>query len=360
MIWLTWWNSSWSYRQKLTLSTSQLSNDVTDDLPILVKVDSTNTAFWNHVDSTGKDVRFVASDDTTALTYHFEKFDYSGQEMIAWVKVTDTFTSASDTDIYLYYGSASATNAQDEAGTYPSAFQAVYHHKDASGTTLSDSTSNNRDGTLKSSTEPQWVSTGKFGYGSKGDGSNDYVNLGWNPSAITETTILFWLKPTITWDSSLTAYRVPLDYYSSDTQYLMIAQTDDGRFGYYNTSDGFTSDTKTFSAGTWYFIAVTVSSSGTKVYTDGSQLASSAGTHTFSYVGSNQHFTYFASYRAGAPGHDPCDATMDEFRILNTPLSADAIKLLYLSESDSLITFGSEEEPSGGAEDNSVFFASNF
>jgi len=345
---MTWWNSSWSYRQKLTLATSQLSNDVTDDLPIMVKVDSSNTAFWNHVDSTGKDVRFVASDDTTALTYHFEKFDYSGQEMIAWVKVTDTFTSASDIDIYLYYGNSNAVDAQNEAGTYTANFKAVYHMADASGG-ITDSTSNNNDGTEGGT--PTYQQAGQIGNCIDFDGSSDYFNLGAEILAgESNATVMFWAN----FDDVGVAESRPFGAQDAavDNQFLIVAPRDSaGGYSavmminkvsgtlnpFFDTGDGVISN------GTWTLITIVNSSTdGGKIYVNDVEKGSDADTAVVSTTG----FNYFLGARNNAGTADQFyDGRFDEVKLLSTALSADAIKLLYLSESDSLITFGSEEAP---------------
>ena len=333
-----WWNSNWQYRQKLTLDTTQLSNDVTDDLPIMVKVDSTNTAFWNHVDSTGKDVRFVASDDTTELKYHFEKFDYSGQEMIAWVKVTDTFTSASDIDIYMYYGNSSATDAQDESGTYTADFSAVYHMDDASGG-ITDSTSNNHDGTEAG--DPTYQQTGKIGNAISFDGTGDYFSCGDFADLLAgdDITVLAWVKFNTTSDySGIVSKRISADYPAWDLS--SGASYQPRTFGKTGAGEAWNANATTAgSTGVWYQVGFVRNTTADTVYLyiNGASDGSSAD-NTVGDLSNADQITIGKTLDAELNG------LIDEVKILHgKALSADAIKLLYLSESNQLITFGSEE-----------------
>ncbi|RLG18210.1 hypothetical protein DRN67_04400, partial [Candidatus Micrarchaeota archaeon] len=127
----TWYNASWDYRKKITLKTSDinLSGDVASDHVVRIDQNSNDVGdFWAHVNSDGSDVRFVAADDSTPLDFYFQDWNYSEKRMVAWVKVEDTFTQASDVYIYLYYGSSSASDAQDVDAVLSGSYEAVYHY----------------------------------------------------------------------------------------------------------------------------------------------------------------------------------------------------------------------------------------
>jgi len=334
-----WWNSNWQYRQKLTLDTTQLSNDVTDDLPIMVRVDSTNTAFWNHVDSTGKDVRFVASDDTTELKYHFEKFDYSNQEMIAWVKVTDTFTASSDIYIYMYYGNSNATDAQDEAGTYTADFNAVYHMDDASGG-ASDSTGNHN---ATEGDAPTYQATGKIGYAMNFDGSADYLNTGFHLDGETQATVTAWAsRSTVTESQQDVIFGT--QHIPGGIAFWWFGFTDSNVYRPYFSlrKDGDIYDLSTtdyIDDSTWHFWAMKIDGSNFTVFIDGENKNSIAYTDTVP-----SDYSYYigaVNTNDSATAHFP--GKIDEIKVISAALSDDAIKLLYLSESNQLITFGNEE-----------------
>ena len=507
-----WWNSNWQYRQKLTLATSQLSNDVTDDLPILIDVNSENTAFWIHVftgvddfedgdyngwtvnqgswsvqstvvkngnyalkvtsassdgdsvyystdgsvttyrtwlradavgsgittilgvqtsaggwitmvgsrdgyikyytdsgyadfspaisasadtwyeivieysggstanafvydasgsllgkaigytpnnagssvgrivlyaascsayfdDSTidtgeGKDVRFIASDDTTALTYHFEEFDGTAKKMLAWVKVTDTFTASSDIDIYMYYGNSSATDVQDEAGTYTADFNAVYHMNDASGN-ITDSTGT-YNGTANGT--PGYMEAGEIGDCIYFDG-DDYFNLGFQLTGESNVTVIAWVKPPNTTNNDA-VFGGKVD---STGEGLQLQTPYDGKSWFaVGTSGGMVEDSQSgVTANAWAMIGGIYNGSLVKAFVNDivSPGSSQSGSIASSY-----------DYLLGARNVDGSANRLfrgyiDEVKVIAKTLSADAIKLLYLSESDQLITFGSEETP---------------
>lgn len=107
-----WWNSDWWYKQKIVLNTKALSltGDITKDTVIFVDINSTQTSFWDGINSDGSDIRFVSGDELTEYDFHFEGFDYAGQDLNAWVEVTQDFTAAEDTNIYVYYGNSGAVD----------------------------------------------------------------------------------------------------------------------------------------------------------------------------------------------------------------------------------------------------------
>ena len=105
----------------------------------------------------------------------------------AYVKVP-TVSGTVDTDIYCYYDNQAAADQEDASNAWDSGFMGVYHleHKPSSLTIL-DSTSNARNGTKKSLSEPSGAIVGA----QKFDGVNDYITLGTalNFAGLTEVTI---------------------------------------------------------------------------------------------------------------------------------------------------------------------------
>src|SRR3990167_10427121 len=137
MAWLTGWN----YTQKITIGSTALgmSGNQTD-FTIAVHVPSSNTNFWAGVKADGTDVRFTSSDGSTLLKFEIESFDNTGDDAWYHVKVP-SLLSASDTDIYLYYGNSGATSGEDITNTWDSDFRAVYHlNQDKAAGAFADST----------------------------------------------------------------------------------------------------------------------------------------------------------------------------------------------------------------------------
>jgi hypothetical protein len=97
--------------------------------------------------SDGADVRFTSADGKTLLDFEREVHDDTNSIAVYHVKVP-LVSSTSNTEIYLYYGNASATDASSPASVWDSDYVLVMH-MDGS---LEDSTSNNNDGTNYGST----------------------------------------------------------------------------------------------------------------------------------------------------------------------------------------------------------------
>jgi hypothetical protein len=82
-----WWNADWTARKKVVLDTEglALATPVTN-VPVLVRLHTGNFPF-SEADLDGKDLRFVAEDDTTPLEFHIEAFDGTNELALVWVKL---------------------------------------------------------------------------------------------------------------------------------------------------------------------------------------------------------------------------------------------------------------------------------
>ena len=105
---LTWWNSSWNYKQPINISNT--AGDLTN---YQVKIELNSSNFdYTHANDTGKDIRFTNSTDDL-IDYFIESWNVSGSSYI-WVKVP-FLEDATNTTIYMYYGNdeASSTSTTD-------------------------------------------------------------------------------------------------------------------------------------------------------------------------------------------------------------------------------------------------------
>ena len=95
-----WYNSSWLYRQKITISPTVADADLTN-YPYLVKItDPVNPVFAN-AQTDGDDILFTSADETTKLNHEIEKYDSTNKELWVWVNVP-AISSTVNTEIYLY------------------------------------------------------------------------------------------------------------------------------------------------------------------------------------------------------------------------------------------------------------------
>ena len=104
-----WWNIEWSRRLPLTVTNS--SDLVLTDYQIKVQV-----AYDQDMKTDFGDVRFIASDNSTMLSYWLER-KTDGTSADFWVKVPAIPANDSET-IYLYYGNPSAESVSDIHTTF--------------------------------------------------------------------------------------------------------------------------------------------------------------------------------------------------------------------------------------------------
>lgn len=131
--------SGWSYRRKITIDQTKIDATLTD-FTVLVELTSSNFDFTKAL-STGYDIRFTSSDQTTLLEFERDRHDDSGELATYYVKIPSISDSV-DTDFYIYYGNALATDESDSVNAWDSNYLAVYHMQDLTGTTIKDSKGN--------------------------------------------------------------------------------------------------------------------------------------------------------------------------------------------------------------------------
>lgn len=138
-----WWNKAYSYRKQVTVDTTPTGVNVAGPIgriPVLVRLHSGNFSFKDAVDN-GADLRFVAADDKTPLTYHIESYDPLLGVGAIWVDVP-AVAGGTKTNLYMYYGNKNADAGVDSAGTFDPDYTLVYHYEVPAGTAAIDKTAN--------------------------------------------------------------------------------------------------------------------------------------------------------------------------------------------------------------------------
>jgi len=193
---MTWWNTSWNYRQAINIS-----NTVGDLTKYQVRLDlnSTNVGSNFNWSNNGSDIRFTNSTDDE-LNFWIEDWNSTGQEAIIWVNVT-SLPNNTNTTIYMYYGNSEASSASDVNSTFIRVIDGAqpvkgsWHFDENSGTTAYDTSGNDNDGTI---TGASWTD-GKFDKALSFDGNDDYVDV--PDSASLDITGSFSLEAWIIQDS---------------------------------------------------------------------------------------------------------------------------------------------------------------
>jgi hypothetical protein len=186
--WLTWlpvgsgWSSAtWPKRKLIRIDPTKVGTGGVTDFPVLVHLAS-DTQLQAFAQANGNDILFTAADGTTKLSHEIERYDSATGELIAWVKVPSV-SSTADTDIYMYYGNATAGSQQNPTDVWSNGYVGVWHLKETptggSGE-VKDSTEYAGHGTTWNMTAADRVA-GKVGYaykftaGTSGSGSLVYT-----------------------------------------------------------------------------------------------------------------------------------------------------------------------------------------
>ncbi|WP_113959419.1 MotA/TolQ/ExbB proton channel family protein [Roseimicrobium gellanilyticum] len=112
----------------MTLDTSAKGDGITEPIgtaPVLLRLHDGNFQFGLAKED-GSDIRIIAEDGKTELSYHIERYDSLLNEAFVWIKVPDAKPDA-QVSFWLYYGHAEAERADDAKGTYDTDTTLVYH-----------------------------------------------------------------------------------------------------------------------------------------------------------------------------------------------------------------------------------------
>src|SRR3972149_5835990 len=183
----SWFNDSWQFRKEITIDATKVSSGPHTNFPVLVNLTS-DASLATNAQADGDDILFTSSGGATQLSHEIEKYGSSTGALVAWVKVP-SLPSSTATVFFMYYGNGSATSQQDATNVWDTNYKAVYHLKETSGTSMTDSTSNANTGTKTAATEPNPVTTGQINGAQDFDGVNDTITGSSTSLNITGTTI---------------------------------------------------------------------------------------------------------------------------------------------------------------------------
>lgn len=174
---MAWYDNSWGYRVKVTISNTQVDATLTD-FPVYIDLSDLPATFHTNVNSDGGDIRVTTSDEITEVP----------REVVFYNSTTDTgelyfkapsLSSTTDTDFYIYFGNSGAT---DYVGSVTYGYQNVWtnnyvhvwHLHENTGTSLPDSSPSSLALTKLGALEPT-PTVGIIGSAQNFDGSNDYM-----------------------------------------------------------------------------------------------------------------------------------------------------------------------------------------
>jgi len=345
------WLQGWGRRVKLDIDSNDIDENLTD-FPILIYLSSSsgrnndNLSFvFDEIqsDSDRNKIAVTMSDGLTQCFTEVEKWNATSEEAWLWVRVP-SISASSDTELYLYYDADQSDNT-DFVGDPNSApaeavwgndFRLVTHMRDDPDTShVIDSTENDNDGTKAAPGEPVVTINGAISDAQDFDGSDDYVDLGSDPSLdlrSTDFTVEAWIYPTTQTDRWPTFYVVGVWELSfgigqdSNTDKLEVLVDDRDSYA----SDG------NVTYNEWNYVVLSWDGSNYTFYIDGVTSGSSGGSN-YPDTGT--------TYIGGIPGQGDSffNGTIDELRTSNTSRSTSWIRASYESERDSLVDFEGEE-----------------
>ena len=317
-----WWDSDWSYRKKLIIDSTYVDSSLSN-FPVLVKIDSSADLDFSKVSgSSGEDIRFTDSSGNP-LYYEIERWNDGSNLAEIWVKIP-TISSSADTDFYLYYGNSGASDGQSAPNVWDSDYEMVHHLQESpsgTGGTHYDSTSNDIDGTTVGDVTTD--TAGKIDGADQFDGTDDEISIS---LTVTNTfTMEMWIYTETlggTWGTLFSG--------DGDTEGIWYQETNDRISYYYSGTDHLS--TTVVPHDSWQHISI----------------VNNAGSATFYLNGAADGTTTSApGFDAAFIGNDDLNEAfkgkIDEVRISSSPRSASWIKAAYNSESDTLISYGTEE-----------------
>jgi hypothetical protein len=286
-----WYNESWLYRVKVTVLASKVDADLTD-FPVYVNLADLPAGFHTNVNQTdGRDIRVTTSDMMTEVP----------REVVFYNSATDTgelhfkgsVYDSTDTDYYIYYGNASATEPAADAtygknNVWTDNYAGIYHLAEASGN-LTDSTSNAK--TMTASGTATYAQDGTLGKSIYFSGDDDFYRNA-SPAAIftslpTQMTFSTWIKA-----DDFNSLKVIVIHGDDGDAYIGINTSGTINWNVNQVTTGWkTHSNSGYSTGTWYYVCgAWTKNSYIRLYVNGSPIASpvsAAGDYALADLGTN-------------------------------------------------------------------------
>lgn len=333
-----WWNGEWKIRKKITIDTTASGLPVSEavtNVAVLVRLHDGDFRFSAAKDD-GSDIRCIAADDKTPLTFHLEKFDGLMAEAFVWVKVPELKPGA-QTSFWLYYGNSSgkAERQEDAKGTYDAETVLVYHFNEHAAPAVDSSAGGNTAANPGTAVDGSMIGTGVRFEGTAA------INIPASPSLLTTDggamTWAAWIKPT-----SLAPNTVI--YSRHDGANALLVGCDNGvPFVEITSAAGAqrTSAAAPIAVSSWHHVAFTAAGNDLTLYVDG-ELYGRAGAAVPTL---NAAATLGADAQgSSAPGFN---GEIDELQISRASRSAGWVKLASAmqggQQASKALTIGADE-----------------
>lgn len=344
---------AFAYYKSLTLSEAQSGTADSSNWPLAICLDGNVQAADTQLKDTnnggpcrpdGFDIR-PYSDITlsTPLTYELVKYDGVNGKLEMHVKIP-TLSTTTDTVIYLAYGDASLSSDASSSSTWSNSFVAVWHWKDGSTLSHTESSGGAYGVTIAAGTPT--AAAGDM-YGGMGmSASNNATTAGTTNTAAMSMSA--WVKLS---NASTGSYQAILSHYQNSVSPTVFQQyflTGSGKLESYVAATGTVSatGTTTVANNTWTLTYWTYDSSdGMRQYVNGAA-DGTGGANGAALTSAAPRLTLGFNNVNG----EPFNGTIDEGRISSTVRSASWVTADYNSQkpSSTFITWGTQTAvPSG-------------
>lgn len=328
----------WKYRKKLVVESDVIDADLAN-FPVLVRLTTTNFNF-SQARSDGYDIRFVSTNGVTLFSYERERHDAASGAAEYWVKLP-AVAGAVDTEFYIYYGNASATNGENATGVWDQYVRARYAMKNATTLQVNDSTINNNTAAKVSVDHPRAVN-GVAGWAQDFNGTSDFLQASHAASLNLSSAITLdaWIYKSGSWESAYQKIVGKCNTSGSGEFSYGLSQgvSPNGTYFFLTISGTlrYVAVNAYPSANAWHHLVGTYDGSTMRYYIDGSLVASAnySGTITPNTHPLRIGCTYAPEYFRGM---------IDDVRISDVARSPAWIKAEYYSGRDALITHATAE-----------------
>ncbi|MBU1218193.1 DUF2341 domain-containing protein [Myxococcota bacterium] len=340
---ITWYDTSYNYRKKLTISGTMILANLAD-FPVLftLKGDSEVAAVANE---DGSDFVVTGPDGTTLLNSEVQYWDSTEGNLYIWVKMP-VLTHQTDSSVYLYYGNPAAVPNSDSGPVWSNNFAGVYHlSENGSGVAneFRDSTSNENHGTSDADRVPTRA-VGKWAFAQNFSDSApvDAIRLGLiDDSQWTGLTVEAWVNGVDTGDDRI--FAKTWGNGGDETAWMVGKQGANKMRMRTNTDDITVTAGTAFPTNTWIHMAFTWSPGTITVYRNGVTDAVDTIDGTSLY----QNPTDVYPHIGNAPAFDRAfDGLIQEVRVSRVARSSAWLETQFnnLDDPSSFITVGLQEE----------------